>query len=107
MICLFFYRPGKALLTKSSSAPRTRRKRNFAKNHARPWAYKEYAEMDMGERVQVISRHVTSGPAIFADDRPVRGQTGSTINGKRAVGRKKEGRILGLSRAVGCAPVGA
>jgi transposase len=50
---------GKGLLTKSSSAPRTRRKRNFAKNHARPWAYKKYAEMEMGERVQVDHMTVT------------------------------------------------
>lgn len=50
---------GKGLLTKSASAPRARRKRNFGKNHARPWTYKKYSEMEMGERVQIDHMTVT------------------------------------------------
>jgi transposase InsO family protein len=49
----------KGLLTKSSSAPRAKRKRNFGKNHAQPWTYKKYAEMEMGERVQIDHMTVT------------------------------------------------
>lgn len=49
----------KGLITKSGSAPRTKRKRNFAKHHARPWTYKDYTTMKTGERVQVDHMTVT------------------------------------------------
>jgi transposase len=50
---------GKGLITKSGAAPRIKRKRNFAKHHARPWAYRNYASMEMGERVQIDHMTVT------------------------------------------------
>ena len=43
----------KSLIIKSLSAPRPRKKRNFNKSHAKPWAYKDYEKMELGERVQV------------------------------------------------------
>jgi len=49
----------KGLVTKSASAPRAKRKRNFKKNHAQPWTYKKYASMTMGERVQIDHMTVT------------------------------------------------
>lgn len=42
----------KGLITKSRSALRIKRKRNF-KSHAQPWTYKDYKDMEMGERVQI------------------------------------------------------
>jgi putative transposase len=41
------------LIQKSASALRTKRRRNFSKGHAKPWTYKDYAEMEVGERVQI------------------------------------------------------
>ncbi len=43
----------KSLITKSLSAPRPRKKRNFGKTHAKPWTYKEYKDIRQGERIQV------------------------------------------------------
>ena len=43
----------KGLIQRSLSAPRSRRKRNFKKTHARPWTYKDYSKMELGERVQI------------------------------------------------------
>lgn len=50
---------GKGLALKSPSAIRKRRKRNFTKGHARPWDYKDYKKMVMGERVQIDHMTVT------------------------------------------------
>lgn len=49
----------KGLIVKSGSAPRRKRKRNFHKNHARPWTYKDYADIKTGERVQIDHMTVT------------------------------------------------
>ncbi len=49
----------KGLIVKSLSAPRPRRKRNFNKSHAKPWTYKDYKTMELGERVQVDHMTVT------------------------------------------------
>jgi len=49
----------RGLVTKSGSAPRTKRKRNFRNNHAKPWTYKDYAKMQTGERVQIDHMTVT------------------------------------------------
>ena len=49
----------KGISTKSRSAPRAKRKRNFRKSHARSWAYKAYKLMKMGERVQIDHMTVT------------------------------------------------
>jgi len=43
----------RGLIQKSRSAPRSKKKRDFRKSHARPWTYKDYSEMRLGERVQV------------------------------------------------------
>ena len=43
----------RGLLSKSASALRQKRQRNFAKGHAKPWFYKKYKEIRLGERVQV------------------------------------------------------
>lgn len=42
----------KGLITKSPSALRTKRKRTF-KKHAKPWEFKDYKTMEIGERVQI------------------------------------------------------
>lgn len=49
----------KALITKSLSAPRKKRKRNFRNSHAKSWIYKDYAKMKIGERVQIDHMTVT------------------------------------------------
>ena len=43
----------KKLITRSSSAIRSRKARNFKDSHAAAWTYKDYEKMLMGERVQV------------------------------------------------------
>lgn len=43
----------KGLITKSASAMKSRRKRNFNKSYAKPWKYKDYIKMKIGERVQI------------------------------------------------------
>ena len=43
----------RGLVDRSRSAPRKKRKRNFGKRHARPWTWKKYSTMELGERVQV------------------------------------------------------
>lgn len=50
---------GKGLIQKSLSAIRSRRKRSFAKGHAKPWEYKDYKKMILGERVQIDHMTVT------------------------------------------------
>ena len=54
----------KGLITKSPSALRTKRKRNF-QGHAKPWTYKEYKTMVMGERVQIDHMTVTKNGISF------------------------------------------
>ncbi len=49
----------KGRITRSLSAPRARKKRNFNKSHAKPWTYKDYSKMALGERVQVDHMTVT------------------------------------------------
>ncbi len=49
----------KGLITKSLSAPRTKKKRRFGASHAQPWTYKDYTKMVLGERVQVDHMTVT------------------------------------------------
>ena len=49
----------KGLIIKSGAAPRPKRKRNFKKNHAKPWTYKDYTDMKTGERVQIDHMTVT------------------------------------------------
>ena len=54
----------RGLITKSSSALCTKRKRNF-KSHAKPWTYKDYKTMIMGERVQIDHMTVTKNGISF------------------------------------------
>lgn len=54
----------RGLITKSSSALRTKRKRRV-KSHAKPWTYKEYKTMVMGERVQIDHMTVTKNGISF------------------------------------------
>lgn len=49
----------KGLITKSLSAVRKKRKRSFTKGHAKPWTYKPYKDMTIGERVQIDHMTVT------------------------------------------------
>lgn len=49
----------KGLIQRSLSAPRSRRKRTFKKSHARPWTYKDYTKIKLGERVQIDHMTVT------------------------------------------------
>lgn len=48
----------KGLIIKSPSALRTKRKRTF-KKHAKPWEFKDYKTMEMGERAQIDHMTVT------------------------------------------------
>lgn len=54
----------KGLITNSPSALRTKRKRNF-NGHAKPWTFKEYKTMVMGERVQIDHMTVTKNGIYF------------------------------------------
>jgi transposase len=49
----------KGLVTRSASPTHTKRKRNFQKRHAKPWQYKDYKNMLLGERIQID--HMTVG----------------------------------------------
>src|SRR5690606_14574921 len=49
----------KGLIQKSASAVRQKRKRNFHKGHAKPWTFKNYKDITLGERVQVDHMTVT------------------------------------------------
>lgn len=54
----------RGLISKSASALRTKRKRNF-KGHAMPWTFKDYKKMVMGERVQIDHMTVTKNGICF------------------------------------------
>lgn len=54
----------RGLITRSASALRTKRKRNF-KSHAKPWTFKDYKTMVMGERVQIDHMTVTKNGICF------------------------------------------
>lgn len=54
----------KGLITKSPSALRTKRKRNF-KGHAKAWTFKDYKTMKLGERVQIDHMTVTKNGITF------------------------------------------
>lgn len=55
----------KGLVIKSASAPRGRKRRNFARTHSKPWAYKDYKTMEVGERVQIDHMTVTKNNLSF------------------------------------------
>lgn len=54
----------RGLITKSASALRTKRKRSF-KGYAKPWTFKDYKTMVMGERVQIDHMTVTKNGICF------------------------------------------
>lgn len=54
----------KGLIAKSLSAVRAKRSRNFRKGHAKPWTYKDYASIALGERVQVDHMTVTKNGVV-------------------------------------------
>jgi transposase len=54
----------KGLIIKSLSALRTKRKRVF-KKHAKPWEFKDYKSMELGERVQIDHMTVTKNGITF------------------------------------------
>jgi len=64
----------KHLITRSLSAIRTKKKRNFTKGHAIRWSYKDYSKMALGERIQVdhmtVSKNGISVKHFQAWDRP-------------------------------------
>ena len=47
------------LIERSPSAVQNKRKRDFSKGHAKPWTYKKYKNIVLGERVQVDHMTVT------------------------------------------------
>lgn len=49
----------KGLIQKSASALRAKKKRSFSKGHAKPWTFKDFKEMVMGERIQIDHMTVT------------------------------------------------
>ena len=54
----------KGLISRSISALRTKRKRVF-KKHAKPWEFKDYKTMELGERVQIDHMTVTKNGITF------------------------------------------
>lgn len=54
----------KGLIQKSLLGSRTKRKRHF-KNHAKPWTFKDYKTMTLGERVQIDHMTVTKNGICF------------------------------------------
>ena len=57
----------KGLIQKSASALRAKRKRSFLKGHAKPWTFKDYKEIGMGERIQIDHMTVTkNGPSSIS-----------------------------------------
>jgi transposase InsO family protein len=54
----------KGLISRSISALRTKRKRIF-KKHAKPWEFKNYKTMELGERVQIDHMTVTKNGITF------------------------------------------
>lgn len=58
------YLKEKGLITKSASALRTKRKRQFIR-HAKPWSFKDYKTMVVGERVQIDHMTVTKNGICF------------------------------------------
>lgn len=55
----------KGLIQRSISAVRVKRKRDFRKGHAKPWEYKDYKTMVLGERVQIDHMTVTKNGIQF------------------------------------------
>lgn len=55
----------RGLVSRSRSAPRKKRKRNFGKRHARPWTWKKYSTMALGERVQIDHMSVVKNGVAF------------------------------------------
>jgi len=55
----------KGLITLSGSAVRAKRKRNFQKGHAKPWQYKDYKKMALGERIQIDHMTVSKNGITF------------------------------------------
>jgi putative transposase len=55
----------KGLITKSLSAIRTKKKRDFNNGHAVSWSYKNYNKMVLGERIQVDHMTVTKNGVSF------------------------------------------
>jgi hypothetical protein len=49
----------KGLVQRSASSVRIKRKRNFHKTYAKPWEFKRYEEMTLGENVQIDHMTVT------------------------------------------------
>ena len=49
---ILFFLNTKGLITRARSRPQ-KRHRNFSKGHAQPWTYKDYKDMELGERVQI------------------------------------------------------
>jgi transposase InsO family protein len=54
----------KGLITRSRSAPQ-KRKRNFSKGHAKGWNYKDYKDIEVGERVQIDHMTATKNGVTF------------------------------------------
>lgn len=54
----------RGLIVKSASALRARRKRHF-RGHAKPWYFKDYKTMEVGERVQIDHMTVTKNSTGF------------------------------------------
>lgn len=55
----------KHLITRSRSASRNKRARNFKGRHARPWTFKPYQDMRIGERVQIDHMSVSKNGMRF------------------------------------------
>lgn len=55
---------GKGLIQRSPSALRVKRKRNFQGRHAKPWTWRDYKDIQVGERVQIDHMTVTRNSLV-------------------------------------------
>lgn len=55
---------GRGLITRSASCPRSKRRRSY-QTHAKPWEYKDYQDMVLGERVQIDHMTATKNGVVM------------------------------------------
>ena len=76
------YLRAKGLITRSRSAPQ-KRKRNFSKGHAKGWNYKDYKDIEVGERVQID--HMTAPKTASHSSTFKPGNGGASISTHRFI----------------------
>ena len=87
------YLKQKGKITKSRSAVRAKRKRNFSKGYSKPWTFKDYKTIQIGERVQIDHMTVTKNGITLkhfqAWDRPSKFIHASTYSHAKSSSAKR------------------